>query len=437
MADSNFRGPVTAMGSLEDSNFTTGTTALVSISPFDGPSLSYQGFAFPDLRSVPFAKDGTAPARVPGVLLLNDFYAVDNVPQTASTTLLAAAQTATAVTALAIVTAQVNGGSSGIPSLAIGVPIIPVGTTVATTANIALDFGFATGTTAANSSTVIVNDNMLFTLGQWIVIGGTANSSGSSSTITQVTAISTSNTTTINVGPTLPQAAFSNAPIGAANLFGSGLLPPAASFGPSAPAATAHSLRTAAGLMRVMNPREMISRNVSITVGTTGATTTIVVSGWDVWGNPMVENIVVPLANRGSSTIFGKKAFKYIQSAVPTTSVATTFALGVGDVFGLPFRADEWEQTQIFWNGCQVPTSLGFSVASTISPTTNTAGDVRGTIQVSTNGTGSAASVATAQVSNNAARLCIIQNPGLWNTVYATPNNIVPLYGVAQANTST
>ena len=59
MADSNFRGPLASMGSLEDTNATTGTTSLVQISPFDGPSICYQDMAVPDIRSVPFAKDGT------------------------------------------------------------------------------------------------------------------------------------------------------------------------------------------------------------------------------------------------------------------------------------------------------------------------------------------------------------------------------------------
>ncbi len=430
MADTNVRGPVSSMGSLE---VQSGTAA--NIEPFDGPSLSYQGFAVPDLRSVPFAKDGTAPNRVPGFLLTNDFYGVDNIPQTATTTVLGAAQVATALTALSLITAQVNGGASGVPSIAIGVPILPAGTTIATTANIALDFGFATGTTTANSSTVAVNDNTLFSLGQWIVIGGAANSGGTASLITQVQSISTSNTTTITVGSNLPLATFSNAPIGAANLFGSGLLPLATQFGPSAPVATAHSTRTAAGLARVMNPREMLARNVSVSVGTTSATTSFTVTGWDVWGNPMTEKLTVILANRNVSTFFGKKAFKYLQSIVPSTSDAESFSIGLGDVFGVPVRADEWDQVQITWNGCQVPTSLGFAAAATTSPATNTTGDVRGTIQVSTNGTGSAASVATAQVSNNAARLCIIQNPGVWNQLFATPLNTVPMFGVAQSTT--
>ena len=41
--------------------------------------------------------------------------------------------------------------------------------------------------------------------------------------------------------------------------------------------------------------------------------------------------------------------------------------------------------------------------------------------------------VATGLVTNGTARLAIIQNVGNWNMLAATPNNTVPLFGVANS----
>lgn len=427
MADTNHRGPINSMGSLEIDN---GTTA--SVQPLDGPSLFYQGIGVPDIRSAPFAKDGFRPGQQPAFLTISDFYTVDNFPQAASTTLLAASQVATGLTAASLVTAQVA-GVAGVPSFAVGVPITPQGTT--TPINVlALDFGFATGTTVTNSSTVIVNDNTQFTLGQWIIIGGCGNSAASASLITQVQSIATSNFTGITVSPS-PATGIANLPIGGANLFGGAFLPPATQFGPSAAQPTAHSPNLVAGLARIHNPKEAITRNISITAGTTTATSTITLTGYDQWRQLMTEQISIPSGNRSATTFFGAKAFKYLASAVPTTTAVGNISIGVGDVFGMAVRADYWEQTNIFWNGSGVATKLGFTAAATTSPATNTTGDVRGTIQVSTNGTGTAATVATATVSNGTARLTIVQTPGPWNVLNATPLNTVPMFGVTNSTT--
>lgn len=430
MADSNFRGPVNAMGSME---FQSGTTA--TIEPLDGPSMFYQGVGFPDLRGVPFAKDGYRAGQQPAFLSTNNFYAVDNFPQAASSTLLAAQQGATAGTPISLLAAQPQGPGAGIPSVALGVPIIPQGTTNVVTPTLTIDYGFATGTATAASSTVIVSDSTLFTVGQWVVVGGAGNAAGTLSLISQVKSITSGTTTLITIQPT-PSTTINNAPIGAGNLFGDNAIALGTQFGPATASASAASLDTVAGLSRVHNPREMIARCVSLTIGTTAATSDITITGYDVWKQPMAEKITIPSLNRGAvSTIFGKKAFKHITSIAVSTTIVGQMSVGVGDVFGMAVRADKWEQTQIFWNGCSIPTSLGFTAAATTAPATNTTGDVRGTIQTSTNGTGTAAAVATATVSNGTARLTIIQSPGVWNTVYSNPNNLVPMFGVTNAST--
>jgi hypothetical protein len=185
----------------------------------------------------------------------------------------------------------------------------------------------------------------------------------------------------------------------------------------------------------------MLARCVGVNFGTTTSTATVTITGYDVWRQPMTENIVIPSGNRSlASSFFGAKAFKYISNIAVTTQAAGstgTASVGIGDVFGFPFRQDYWEQAEVWWNGCSAQsTQVGFTKAGTTSPATATTGDVRGTIQVSTLGTGSAAVVATASVSNGTARLVIVQNLGTWNWLYGTPVNTVPLFGVQNSTSS-
>src|SRR5262249_50171959 len=109
-----------------------------------------------------------------------------------------------------------------------------------------------------------------------------------------------------------------------------------------------------------------------------------------------------------------------------------TYSVGISDTFGMPFRADEWEQTTVNWNGSAMTNSNGFSAAATASAT-NTTGDVRGTLQIST--AGALATSVTTVRSNGTARLAIQQELGVWNTIYATPLNTAPAFGVTNSTT--
>jgi hypothetical protein len=423
MADTNFRGPINAMGALEVE------AATAQVLPLDGPSNFYQGVAWLDPRGGAFAKDNFRPGQVPSFLNVADIYAIDAIPQGASTTTLAAAQVITALTAMSLATVGVTNFSSGAASIAVGVPIVPQGTTVSTTANFALDFGFTTGTTVANSTTVTVADNTLFTLSQWIVIGNVGNSSATVSLLTQVRGISSTNTTTITVSAA-PATAM-GVPIGQANLYGGDLLPPGTQFGPTTANASTHSLggRTQGGLGRFMNPREMLSRGLAVQASTVQAGTgTILISGWDVWGQPMTE-LVTAL---GTTSAYTKKAFKYVQSAVPQTlgtTITATYTLGLSDVFGFPFRTDQPEYITAQAGGTTLSNTVGITTA-VITAATNTTGDVRGTIQVS--GLGGGTAISAVATSNNVKRLVVIQSPNNWQTLFTNPLNLTPMFGTTQ-----
>jgi hypothetical protein len=394
----------------------------------------YQGVAFPDIRSAPFAKDGFRPGQQAAFMASNHIWLVDNIPQLRNTSLIATTQVGTAATALPLATTQVNGLASAC-NIAVGVPIIPVGTSVVTYV-MALDFGFATGTTAANSSTVVVVDNRYFSVGQWIIIGGAGNAAATRSHVAQVVSIATANITGLTISP-VAVTTILNAPIGQGNLFGGDLVTQGTQFGPQTASASAHSFGGAfqAGLAKVFNPRECLARNISMQ-SVTAQTISGILSGWDLWGNPMTELLTLT----SQTTMAGKKAFKYIGSFVPGTGSAggsQAFSLGLGDTFGFPVRLDEWEQTWVSWNGANFVNSNGFSAAVT-TPATSTTGDVRGTIQISTAIlTGVLGTAASAIASNGTGRLAIEGAIGVWNQAFGTPVNAIPMFGVAQSTATT
>jgi hypothetical protein len=424
MADTNFRGPINAMGALEGD---AGTTATVL--PLDGPSNSYQGWGLLDPRAFPFAKDGFRPGQAPAFFIQNDIYALDAIPQAAASNTLAVASQITAATGMNLATVGVTNFSSGAASLAVGVPIIPQGTTVVTTASIALDFGFTSGTSIANSTALTVADNTLFTVNQWLVVGNVGNSTATRSLTTQVQQIHSSNTTTIYVSPA-PATAM-GVPIGQASLYGSDLVALGTQFGPQTATANSHNFggRIQGGLGRYMNPREMLARGISVQASTVAdGTATILVSGWDVWGQAMTELLTAS----GTTPVYGKKAFKYVQSAVPQavgTTVSATYTIGISDVFGFPFRADQPEHVTVQAGGTSVANVVGITTA-VITVATNTSGDVRGSVQVS--GLGGGTPISAVSTSNNVKRLFVIQSPGVWNELFTTPNNLRPMFGTTQ-----
>ena len=430
MADSNFRGPIGGMGAMEAESAgglgTTSNFGTAQIAPLDGVGYHYQGWATLDPHGYPFNKDGLLPGRAPGFLNAPNYVTIDAVPQAASTTALAAAQIGSAGN-MTLVSAPGTNFSVGAASIAVGVPLIPQGTTVVTTV-IAIDFGFTTGTTTANSTTVNTPDNSIFSTGQWIIIGNVANSSGTASLVTQVQSVS-SNGTSLFVSPA-PATAL-GAPIGGANLWGSNLLPAA---GPlvSAPTANAVSPTLPAGVLRLANPREALARNVMVQASSvTGGTAIVTVTGWDLYGQLMTEAITAS----GTTLVGGKKAFKYIRSASISTTQVGTFSLGIADTFGFPFRCELAQNLQYFVGNTSNVNTAGVATAMPLAtPATNTTADVRGTITMSLFATTNTP-VSNQATTNNVLRLYVEQTPSLNAIINTNPNNLTPLFGVTNSTT--
>ncbi len=422
MPESLFEGPLVSAGALLNGP-NAGTTA--PINPMDGPSLDYQGVGFLDPRFAPINKDGLAPGRIPMYFNSPSAVLVDAIPSATATANIAADQapSTTAGVALALVTSQA-GTSAGVPVRAPGIPIIPVGTSVATTV-LAIDFGFATGTTVANSSTVVVDDNSKFQLGQWIVIPG-VGASGNTNTplFTQVQSLST-NTTVLTISP-VAATAGNNLPIGQGNFYGN-LTPPATQFGPAAASANAAEPYRIAGVGKTFDPLQGVCRALNITAASIGSgTTAVTVTGYDIYGNLMTELLTA----NGTTIVNGKKAFKYVRSIVVATAATSgtpaNIGIGVSDVFGVNLRMDRAEYMSVSWNGCSPTTQAGFTTALATSSNATSA-DVRGTINAST------LAVASVASTNGGRRLTVIMNVPINNMLNATPNATAQLFGAPQA----
>lgn len=416
MTDTAFRGPIANMGAMEDSPATVQTE--------DGPIYSYQGLVIPNLRAGAFDKDGVGPGRVAAFLSSPYVVTVDNIPSTATTTILAAAAAVVSATAMTLVSVAPGSATAAVPSAATGLPFIPFGSTTVQNV-IALDFGFTTGTTTAGNSTIVVVDNTMFQPGQWIAIGGAGNSGKTLSQLTQVQTIVAANTTGITVAPS-PLGSLTNAPIGSANLWNN-LTPPATQFGPAAVVPTAVANSIAAGLFRLFDPLGNICRNVAIS-GITAAGGAFLVTGFDCYHQAMSETIT---STAGTATVYGKKAFKYIRAVTPQFTDATgTYSVGIGDTFGFGVLGRRYEAVDWKWAGVDQIDQTGYLAPDFTSPALATTGDVRGTLQVSAKGAGTG--IASNLASSGTRRLTITQRINLRDDIYANPNNTVPFFGVTQ-----
>lgn len=409
MTDSAFRGPVSNVGSMLD----------LTVQPEDGPSYAYQGNVIANLRAGAFNKDGIGNARVSAFLDGPEPVTVDGVPSATSTTILAVSTSLASGTAMTLLSVAPGNTTAGTASHAPGMPFIPFNSSTVQNV-IALDFGFDTGTTTAGNSSIVVRDNTLYTVGQWLAIGGAGNSAKTLSQLTQVASIVAGGTTAITVQPA-PLGSLTNAPIGSANLWNT-FLPPATQFGPSAPVPNAESIAWAMGLFRIFNPLQALARNVTVaSITSIGGTVTI--NGFDVHSQQMSETITVAA---GTATAVGNKAFKYIASAIPNfTDTTGRYTVGVGNKFGLPFRMDRYEYLAYCWGGINQVNQTGFVGAVLTNPATPTTGDVRGILDVS--------AISVPLAANGTSRLWVYQKLPLWNSAAGTPINTAPIFGVTQA----
>lgn len=126
-----------------------------------------------------------------------------------------------------------------------------------------------------------------------------------------------------------------------------------------------------------------VPRNIQtvVTHGSSVVAMTIVVTGLDLYKQPMSETITVA-ATGASQTDLGLKAFKWVRSIALVAAAdaeANTVNVGFGDVLGLPFKITNKDDI-VSANADGSVEDATIAVGVTTDPATATTGDVRGTV---------------------------------------------------------
>lgn len=139
------------------------------------------------------------------------------------------------------------------------------------------------------------------------------------------------------------------------------------------------------------NPQAMIGRALAVTAASGATYATATISGYDVYGQPVVEAITLT----AGSQVAGKKAWKYVRSVVLSGGTADTthaYSVDTTNVYGLPLRSDSFGDVIANYAASltavtmiTAPTTYVASVQTAPSATT---GDVRGTFGAFTASTG-------------------------------------------------
>lgn len=406
-------GPSVIAGSL----LGNGSIGVPEYNPDGGPSISYMGDSFPDVR-VPILKDYVDRGGVIPSHANNQFTCLLNcTPAAASTTAIAAAAATTSGTAMTLATTV-----GATPGVGTAVPFYPNGSSTLTT-GVMIEPGFTTGTTTASSATVASVPKaglaQMF-VGQWIVIPNVGNSGGTSALITRVTAITyTSGTTGSFTVADAPAASLTAARVCQANLFSN-------LWGGTATAVVPYI--NCQGPAAIYDPAAMCTRVVSITATNGGATGgAFTVRGYDEYGVAMSELITHAGA---ATTKYGRKGFKVVTSVTPGFTDAQSYSVGFGDEVGLGLRSDLWEFLTVFYAGAAITSSTGYTAADTTTPATTSTTSTRGSLAIGiVNNAGAGIS---GGAFNSSRRLTVYWTASAGYTVNATPFNPVPLYGVTQ-----
>lgn len=343
-----------------------------------GPDGVFQGEALLDPRYY-FAKDQVTgyTGRVASHFMSPVLRSINQIPAALGTATIAALANVTSGTKMTLAAAT-TGITPNVPIVPYNAGGITAGAPVV--AGLALDFGFAFGTVASGSTTVVVADAFLFRAGMPLVIAGVGNSGGTVPLLTNV--LSLTDTTHIVIADK-PLASKNPTAIGTGNIWG----PSPSSSLTAFATPTAHLPFIAGGPALMLDPRQSIGRGVSITGVSGGAGGAFTVRGWDVYGMPMAETIT---AGAGVNTVYGVKAFKFIASVTPGFTDAHNYSVGTSDVFGFNYRTGVWEDSQVTWAGLSMTSSTGYTAPlSLITAATATNADVRGTIQTGAAGAGS------------------------------------------------
>lgn len=176
------------------------------------------------------------------------------------------------------------------------------------------------------------------------------------------------------------------------------------------------------GTMACWNPQAGTGRNITIAMSSNLDGGSFTVLGRDMYGFKMSETLAA-----GSTTITGKKAFKYITSIQASTTLTSTgFLIGYGDIYGFPlkFTYATGNSAVYFSSNSSTLTAGAISsatlvLASTVATQTSTTPDVRGTY-------------ASTIASNGTVRLQIFQGIDAFLVSQITASDQSALFGATQ-----
>lgn len=428
MGTSAVDGPLVSYGDLTKIPASLSPTSVVIDPNLDaGPSIFYQGDAIIDPRFV-FMKEkvqGYA-GSIPSIFNQPTITSASGIPATIATNNIAAAQGVTTAVAMTLASPSF-GVVANIPIRVYSTFPGFFGNGTLVTAALALDFGFEYCSTTLGVAAINVNNGTNFYPGMPLVIAAVGNAAGTLPLLTSVVSVAANVVTLLSTA--VPLATSAGTPVGTGDIWGlrpDVLLP--------IPASAYPALAGGSGLF--FDGRQGMCRGVQIAGSTNAVGGTFTVRGWDLYGQALSSTVTVAA---GASTGFSLKVFKYIQSITPNFTDAThNYTVGTSDLFGFNYRNILFEASQTSWNGSLTATSTGVVAAVQTSPSTAALGDVRGTVQLSTNGpgsavTGNAATNGTlAGIVVSGRRLYIQQEIQSFDMLTATMNNPVPLFGVNQ-----
>lgn len=151
-----------------------------------------------------------------------------------------------------------------------------------------------------------------------------------------------------------------------------------------------------------------VARNIRVSGTVSTAAGQVTVRGLDIYQTPMTETRTTTQSAAITSL---QKAFRYVSSITFSGNSISNVSVGTGDVFGIPYRADDFGEINVCWNSVRITSATGFVAASTTTATSAT-GDVRGTYIVPTTS------------ANGSARLTIgveLQGKNTVSAVYGVP----------------
>lgn len=131
------------------------------------------------------------------------------------------------------------------------------------------------------------------------------------------------------------------------------------------------------------DPTNSCARGISITGVASGSGGVFTIKGFDVYGQPMTENITL---TAGATTVAGKKAWKWIASVTPAFTDAHNVTVDINTLIGIPLAVDSAAYVTQFIAGTGYAASPTVVAADATTPATAITGDVRGTITIAAPG---------------------------------------------------